>query len=153
MMDPAALGRLRVLAQETLAELTREVCESIDPLQVYEVALAGNATMTQLLLGIDPEPLGVAPFIMVSAIFPDVAASELGIDIHPRAKAFLMPSLGAYVGGDIISGALASGMDRDKRLRLFIDVGTNCEIILGDGEKILATAAPAGHAFEAASIQ
>ncbi len=153
MMDPAALGRLRVLAQETLAELTREVCESIDPLQVYEVALAGNATMTQLLLGIDPEPLGVAPFIMVSAIFPDVAASELGIDIHPRAKAFLMPSLGAYVGGDIISGALASGMDRDKRLRLFIDVGTNCEIILGDGEKILATAAPAGPAFEAASIK
>lgn len=153
MLDSEALGRLRVLAQETLAELTREVCQSIDPLQVYEVALAGNATMTQLLLGIDPEPLGVAPFIMASAIFPDVAASELGIDIHPRAKAFLMPSLGAYVGGDIISGALASGMDRDKRLRLFIDVGTNCEIILGDGEKILATAAPAGPAFEAASIK
>ncbi|PHX75704.1 MAG: metal-binding protein [Actinobacteria bacterium] len=153
MMDPEALGRLRVLAQETLAELTREVCESIDPLNVYEVALAGNATMTQLLLGIDPEPLGVAPFIMASAIFPDVAASELGIEIHPRAKAFLMPSLGAYVGGDIISGALASGMDRDKRLRLFIDVGTNCEIILGDGERILATAAPAGPAFEAASIK
>lgn len=153
MMDSEALGRLRLLAQETLAELTREVCESIDPLNVYEVALAGNATMTQLLLGIDPEPLGVAPFIMASAIFPDVAASELGIDIHPRAKAFLMPSLGAYVGGDIISGALASGMDRDKRLRLFIDVGTNCEIILGDGERILATAAPAGPAFEAASIK
>ena len=153
MMDPEALGRLRLLAQETLAELTREVCESIDPLNVYEVALAGNATMTQLLLGIDPEPLGVAPFIMASAIFPDVAASELGIEIHPRAKAFLMPSLGAYVGGDIISGALASGMDRDKRLRLFIDVGTNCEIILGDGEWILATAAPAGPAFEAASIK
>ena len=153
MMDPDALGRLRHLAQETLAELTREVCETIDPLNVYEVALAGNATMTQLLLGIDPEPLGVAPFIMASAIFPEVAASELGIEIHPRAKAFLMPSLGAYVGGDIISGALASGMDRDKRLRLFIDVGTNCEIILGDGEKILATAAPAGPAFEAASIK
>ena len=153
MMDPEALGRLRLLAQETLAELTREVCATIDPLNVYEVALAGNATMTQLILGIDPEPLGVAPFIMASAIFPDVAASELGIEIHPRAKAFLMPSLGAYVGGDIISGALASGMDRDKRLRLFIDVGTNCEIILGDGEKILATAAPAGPAFEAASIK
>ena len=153
MMDPDALGRLRHLAQETLTELTREVCETIDPLNVYEVALAGNATMTQLLLGIDPEPLGVAPFIMASAIFPEVAASELGIEIHPRAKAFLMPSLGAYVGGDIISGALASGMDRDKRLRLFIDVGTNCEIILGDGEKILATAAPAGPAFEAASIK
>lgn len=155
MMDATALDRLRGFAQQTLAELSAEVCEEagVDPLNVYEVALAGNATMTQLALGIDPEPLGVAPFIMVSASFPDVQASELGINVHPRAKAVIMPSLGAYVGGDIVAGALASGMDRDKRLRLFIDVGTNCEIILGDGEKILATAAPAGPAFEAASIK
>lgn len=155
MLDPLALDRLRALAQATLSELTREVCEEagINPLHVYEVALAGNATMTQLVLGIDPEPIGVAPFIMASADYPDVEASELGISIHPRAKAVILPSLGAYVGGDIIAGALASGMDRDKRLRLFIDVGTNCEIILGNGEKILATAAPAGPAFEAASIR
>ena len=155
MMDATALDRLRGFAQQTLAELSAEVCEEagVNPLNVYEVALAGNATMTQLALGIDPEPLGVAPFIMVSASFPDVQASELGINVHPRAKAVIMPSLGAYVGGDIVAGALASGMDRDKRLRLFIDVGTNCEIILGDGEKILATAAPAGPAFEAASIK
>ncbi len=155
MMDPTALDRLRSLAQSTLSELTAEVCEEagINPLHVYEVALAGNATMTQLVLGIDPEPLGFAPFIMASADYPDVEARELGITIHPRAKAVVLPSLGAYVGGDIIAGALASGMDRDKRLRLFIDVGTNCEIILGNGEKILATAAPAGPAFEAASIK
>ena len=155
MMDSTALDRLRGLAQQTLAELSAEVCAEagVDPLNVYEVALAGNATMTQLALGIDPEPLGVAPFIMASAAFADVQASELGINVHPRAKAVIMPSLGAYVGGDIVAGALASGMDRDKRLRLFIDVGTNCEIILGDGEKILATAAPAGPAFEAASIK
>lgn len=155
MLDPTALDRLRGLAQATLAELTKEVCDEagINPAFVYEVALAGNATMTQLLLGIDPEPLGVAPFIMASADYPDVEASELGITVHPGAKAVILPSLGAYVGGDIIAGALASGMDRDKRLRLFIDVGTNCEIILGNGEKILATAAPAGPAFEAASIK
>jgi uncharacterized 2Fe-2S/4Fe-4S cluster protein (DUF4445 family) len=155
MLDPTALDRLRALAQATLSELTNEVCTEADinPLNVYEVALAGNATMTQLVLGIDPEPLGVAPFIMASADYPDIAASELGLSIHPRAKAVILPSLGAYVGGDIVAGALASGMDRDKRLRLFIDVGTNCEIILGNGEKILATAAPAGPAFEAASIK
>ncbi|MFA5918745.1 MAG: ASKHA domain-containing protein [Candidatus Nanopelagicaceae bacterium] len=155
MLDPLALDRLRSLAQATLSELTNEVCEDagINPLHVYEVALAGNATMTQLVLGINPEPIGVAPFIMVSADYPDVEASELGISIHPGAKAVILPSLGAYVGGDIVAGALASGMDRDKRLRLFIDVGTNCEIILGNGEKILATAAPAGPAFEAASIR
>ena len=155
MLDPLALDRLRSPAQATLSELTNEVCDEagINPLHVYEVALAGNATMTQLVLGINPEPIGVAPFIMASADYPDVEADELGISIHPRAKAVILPSLGAYVGGDIVAGALASGMDRDKRLRLFIDVGTNCEIILGNGEKILSTAAPAGPAFEAASIR
>ena len=155
MLDPNALEKLSSLAQETLNQLTQEVCieAGIDPLHVYEIAIAGNATMNHLLLGIDPEALGVAPFIMSSADFPDVGAAEIGISIHPRAKAVILPSLGAYVGGDIIAGALASGMDRDKRLRLFIDVGTNCEIVLGDGEKILATAAPAGPAFEAASIK
>ena len=155
MLDPTALDRLRDLAQKTLAELTDEVIaeSGIDRLNVYEVAIAGNATMTQILLGIDPEPLGVAPFIMASASYEDIPATEVGINIHPGAKALLIPALGAYVGGDIVAGALASGMDRDKRLRLFIDVGTNCEIILGDGEKILATAAPAGPAFEAASIK
>ena len=155
MLDPEGLNKLRSLAQQTLAELTEEVITEagINRINVYEVALAGNATMTQIVLGIDPEPLGVAPFIMASAVYPNVRATELGLNIHPLAKALIMPSLGAYVGGDIIAGALASGMDRDKRLRLFIDVGTNCEIILGDGERILATAAPAGPAFEAASIK
>jgi len=155
MMDSSALEKLRGLAQQTLSELAAEVIAEagVDPLTVYEVAVAGNATMTQLLLGINPEPLGVAPFIMVSADYAGVKASDVGIAIHPRATAAILPSLGAYVGGDIVAGALATGMDRDKRLRLFIDVGTNCEIILGDGEKILATAAPAGPAFEAASIK
>lgn len=155
MMDPEGLVKLRHLAQETLAQLTREVCEEaqVDANNVYEVALAGNATMTQILLGIDPEPLGVAPFVMATADYQPVSASELGLSIHPNGKAIILPSLGAYVGGDIVAGALASGMDRDKRLRLFIDVGTNCEIILGNGEKILSTAAPAGPAFEAASIR
>lgn len=155
MLDPDALPKLSGLAQETLNQLTQEVCleAGVSPLHVYELAIAGNATMTQLLLGINPEPLGVAPFIMASADYPNIDVKEIGIAVHPRAKAVIMPSLGAYVGGDIIAGALASGMDRDKRLRLFIDVGTNCEIVLGDGDKILATAAPAGPAFEAASIK
>jgi len=155
MLDPEGLSKLRSLAQQTLSELTEEVIleSGVDRNNIYEVALAGNATMTQIVLGIDPEPLGVAPFIMASASYPNVRAIELGLNLHPLSKALVMPSLGAYVGGDIISGALASGMDRDKRLRLFIDVGTNCEIILGDGERILATAAPAGPAFEAASIK
>ena len=73
--------------------------------------------------------------------------------MHPRAPAFVFPSLGAYVGGDIVAGMLATGLTRDRRLRLFIDVGTNSEIALGSSERVLATAAPAGPAFEAAQIR
>jgi uncharacterized 2Fe-2S/4Fe-4S cluster protein (DUF4445 family) len=155
MLDPDALGRLTERAHATLDELTREVCEEgeVAPAEVYEVALAGNATMTQLALGIDPEPLGVAPFVMSTRAVPEVLAADLGVRVHPRARAYVFPSLGAYVGGDIVAGMLASGMDRDKRLRLFVDVGTNCEIVLGDGSRVVSTAAPAGPAFEGAAIR
>ncbi len=155
MLDPEALGRLQGLAAETLQELAREVCVEggVDPARVYEVALAGNATMTSLVLGIDPEPVGVAPFITVSHEYPYLPAAELGLELHPRARATVFPSVGAYVGGDIVAGLLATGMTRDKRLRLFIDVGTNCEIALGSSERIVCTAAPAGPAFEAAQIR
>ena len=155
MMDPLAADRLRDAAQDTLAELTTDVLKEagVEPQEVYEVALAGNATMTALVLGIDPEPLGVAPFIMSSRTLPSLLASDLGLVLHPRARAVVFPALGAYVGGDIVSGMLATGMDRDKRTRLFIDVGTNCEIVLSDGDTILSTAAPAGPAFEGGAIR
>jgi len=155
MMDPDALGRLQALAAETLDELAQQVCVEgdVDPGHVYEVAIAGNATMTALVLGIDPEPLGVAPFVMTSAQPPVVLAEELGLHLHPRARAVMFPALGAYVGGDIVAGMLATGMDRDKRTRLFIDVGTNCEIVLSNGDTILSTAAPAGPAFEGGAIR
>ena len=155
MIDPLAADRLRDAAQDTLAELTNDVLKDagVEPHEVYEVALAGNATMTALALGIDPEPLGVAPFIMSSRTLPSLLASDLGLALHPRARAVVFPALGAYVGGDIVSGMLATGMDRDKRTRLFIDVGTNCEIVLSDGDTILSTAAPAGPAFEGGAIR
>ncbi len=155
MLDPAALDRLTGLAKQTLAELAATVCEQggVDPAEVYEVAVAGNATMTHLVLGIDPEPLGVAPFIMSTRLYPEVLAADLGIAVHPRARAVVFPAFGAYVGGDITAGLLASGMDRDSRTRLFIDIGTNCEIVLGNDDWLLATAAPAGPAFEGAAIR
>jgi uncharacterized 2Fe-2S/4Fe-4S cluster protein (DUF4445 family) len=155
MLDPAARDKLRHLAQETLAELSEAVCKAADvrPEEVYEVALAGNATMVHLVLGIDPEPLGVAPFIMSARLLPEVRAHDLGVPAHPQARAVVFPAFGAYVGGDITAGLLASGMDRDPRIRLFIDIGTNCEIVLGGRDWLLATAAPAGPAFEGASIR
>ncbi|HEV2372015.1 MAG TPA: ASKHA domain-containing protein [Streptosporangiaceae bacterium] len=155
MVDPGALGRLTQLAHETLAGLAEEVCAQagVSPADVIEVALAGNATMTHIALGIDPEPLGVAPFIMSARTLPDVLAADLGLTVHPRARAFVFPAFGAYVGGDITAGLLAAGMDRDPRTRLFIDIGTNCEIVLGNRDWLVGTAAPAGPAFEGAAIR
>jgi uncharacterized 2Fe-2S/4Fe-4S cluster protein (DUF4445 family) len=155
MLDPAALDTLGRLAHETLAQLAAEVCAQagVDPAEVAEIAVAGNATMTHIAMGIDPEPLGVAPFIMVARQLPEVLAADLDVPAHPRARAFIFPAFGAYVGGDITAGLLASGMNRDARTRLFIDIGTNCEIVLGNRDWLLATAAPAGPAFEGAAIR
>ncbi|HEV7844753.1 MAG TPA: ASKHA domain-containing protein [Thermoleophilaceae bacterium] len=155
MLDEGALDALQARAQETLAQLTQEVCAEagVDPGEVYEITICGNVTMTQMALGMDPEPLSMAPFIVTTHEFPQLLAADLGVPVHARAPAFVFPSLGAYVGGDIVSGMLATGLTRDKRIRLFIDVGTNSEIALGSQEGVVATAAPAGPAFEAAQIR
>lgn len=154
MMDPNALKLMRDAAVNTLNELLVEACHAagISSENIYDVAIAGNATMMELLLGIDPEPVGVAPFITVAREWPLLKAREVELRSHPGACVYIFPLFGAYVGGDIVAGALATGMDRDKRVRLLIDVGTNCEIVLSDGDNMLTTAAPAGPAFEAASI-
>jgi uncharacterized 2Fe-2S/4Fe-4S cluster protein (DUF4445 family) len=155
MMDPDALAALGGRVHETLSSLVSEVCGEgeVDPCEVYEITVCGNVTMMHLALGIDPEPLSMAPFVVSTHSFPEVLARDFGVSVHPRAPAFVFPSLGAYVGGDIVSGMLATGLTRDRRLRLFIDVGTNSEIALGSVDRVLATAAPAGPAFEAAQIR
>ena len=155
MMDPTALDMLRDRAHETLMTLTTEVCEEagVDPAEVYEIVVAGNMTMLQLALGIDPEPLSMAPFTIVARRLPEAKATDFGVRVHERAPAVLFPALGAYVGPDIVAGILATGLTLDKRTRLFIDVGTNSEIVLGSSARALATAAPAGPAFEAAQIR
>jgi uncharacterized 2Fe-2S/4Fe-4S cluster protein (DUF4445 family) len=155
MLDDQALGALRARAIETLVELTQETCEEagVAPEEVYEIVVCGNVTMVQLALGIDPEPLSMAPFVVATHELPPTTAADFGVAVHPRAPAFVFPSIGAYVGGDIVAGMLATGLTRDRRLRLFIDVGTNSEIALGSADRVLACAAPAGPAFEAAQIR
>lgn len=154
MMDPQAGLLMQKAALDTFNELIEEVTSEakVDKNQIYALSIAGNATMVQLLLGVDPEPVGVAPFITAAQTWPIMTAGEIGIDVLPSARCYTFPSFGAYVGGDIVAGVLATGMDRDKRTRLLIDVGTNCEIVLSNGDTMLSTAAPAGPAFEAASI-
>src|SRR5262249_51904721 len=108
---------------------------------------------THLVLGIDPEPLGMAPFIMATRLFPEVLAADLGIGVHPRARAVVFPAFGAYVGGGITARLPAPRVGRDARIGLFVDIGPNCEIVLGTREGLLATAARAGPAFEGAAIR
>jgi uncharacterized 2Fe-2S/4Fe-4S cluster protein (DUF4445 family) len=155
MMDDGALEMLQRHAHETLQKLTDEVCAEaeVDPAEVYEVVVAGNQTMIQIALGIDPEPLSMAPFTVVARRMPEATATDFGVRVHRRAPAVMFPALGAYVGPDIVAGILATGITLDRRVRLFIDVGTNSEIVLGSSAKTLATAAPAGPAFEAAQIR
>jgi uncharacterized 2Fe-2S/4Fe-4S cluster protein (DUF4445 family) len=155
MLDEGALERLQAHAHETLRTLTGEVCAEagVDPREVYEAVVTGNVTMIQLALGIDPEPLSMAPFTIAARSLPEAQAADFGLVLHERAPAVLFPALGAYVGPDIVAGILATGLTLDRRVRLFIDVGTNSEIVLGSSAQALACAAPAGPAFEAAQIR
>jgi uncharacterized 2Fe-2S/4Fe-4S cluster protein (DUF4445 family) len=155
MLDDGALERLQEHAHETLRTLTDEVCTEagVDPAEVYEVVVTGNVTMIQLALGIDPEPLSMAPFTIAARRLPEAKAGDFGLAVHERAPAILFPALGAYVGPDIVAGVLATGLTLDRRVRLFIDVGTNSEIVLGSSGGAVACAAPAGPAFEAAQIR
>jgi len=155
MLDDGALARLREDAHETLQTLADEVCAEagVDAPDVYEIVVTGNVTMIQLALGIDPEPLSMAPFTIAARRLPEAKATDFGLAVHERAPAVLFPALGAYVGPDIVAGILATGLTLDRRVRLFVDVGTNSEIVLGSSAGALACAAPAGPAFEAAQIR
>ena len=114
--------------------------------------MVGNATMLHLLLGIDPTPISMVPFTPAFHGPLDLEARDAGLEIHRNGRVQTLPLIGAYVGADIVSGLIATGLGREDRLRLFVDVGTNGEIVLGSSRRILATAAPAGPAFEGSQI-
>jgi uncharacterized 2Fe-2S/4Fe-4S cluster protein (DUF4445 family) len=151
---PQALEELREAAVATIGGLVTEVCAEagIEPESIYHAVLAGNSTMLHLLLGADPSSLAVAPFTTVFRDRVDVAARELGLPIHPEARLQTFPLLGAYAGADTTAGILATGIGRGESTSLLVDIGTNGEAVLAAGGRIVATAAPAGPAFEGAEI-
>jgi uncharacterized 2Fe-2S/4Fe-4S cluster protein (DUF4445 family) len=148
------LGELQAQAAATINTILDQLSlESGVPRErIYEITVAGNCTMQHLLLGIDPEPISMTPFAPAIARGLSVRADALGLAIHPHGRVYLFPHLGAYVGGDIVAGLLATALPRGDRLRLFVDVGTNGEIALGSDGRTVSTAAPAGPAFEGAEI-
>jgi len=155
MNGPGAIEELQEAVVTTmntiLDELYRE--SGVLPAQTYEAVVVGNVTMLHLLLGIDPTPLSMSPFTPAFMDQLSVEARELGLRIHPHGYVQTLPALGAYVGADIVAGVLATGIVREDKLRVFVDVGTNGEIVLGTAQRALATAAPAGPAFEGSQIK
>jgi len=134
-----------------LDDLYREA--GVSPDRTYEAVVVGNVTMLHLLLGIDPTPISMMPFTPTFMDALSVPASEVGLRIHPAGFIQTLPALGAYVGADIVSGVLATNIAREDKMRVFVDVGTNGEIVIGSSQRTLATAAPAGPAFEGSQIK
>ena len=109
--------------------------------------------MLQLALGIDPEPLSMAPFTIAARSLPQATAADFGVAVHPARARRHFPRARRVRRAGHRRRLLATGLTLDRRVRLFIDVGTNSEIVLGSSSRALATAAPAGPAFEAAQIR
>jgi uncharacterized 2Fe-2S/4Fe-4S cluster protein (DUF4445 family) len=157
MTEPGGLQTLQSRIVETINTLIDEqlTTSGVARENVYEIVAVGNATMLHLLFGIDPEPIAQYPFIPGIEESMTLPAASIGLHAHPEARLTTLPHLGAYVGADIVAGVLATGLTRNKddKIRLYIDVGTNGEIVLGSSRITLSTAAPAGPAFEGAQIK
>jgi uncharacterized 2Fe-2S/4Fe-4S cluster protein (DUF4445 family) len=144
----------QLIIHQTINPLIHTLCRQnkIKSTSIFRMAVSCNTVMWHLLLGIDPSPLGVAPFKLANRKPKSREARDLGIDIVPQALIDIVPSISAYVGGDIVSDIESSHMMRDNALSLLIDIGTNGEIAIRDGEKMLVTACAAGPAFEGLRI-
>ena len=119
---------------------------------ITAVTCAGNTTMTHLLLKIEPSYIRKEPYIPAVNFMPVIRAAEVGIKVNPRGLLACFPCIGSYVGGDIVSGVLASGMDNTDQLSLFIDLGTNGEVVIGNKEYFVACSTSAGPCFEGGGL-
>ena len=148
------LRRLQRLVVETINDILAELRprNRIEHYEIQEVVIAGNTTMTHLLLGLDPRYLREEPYIPALTMPPKLVAGELGLDVNELARVHLMPAVGSYVGGDITAGVISSGMYAADALTLFVDIGTNGEIVLGNKDWLIACACSAGPAFEGGGV-
>ena len=120
---------------------------------ISTITMAGNTTMTQLLLAIDPRYLRRAPYVPASTMYPPFQAATIGIDLEEHVIALLYPAISSYVGGDIVAGIMGTGLYREEELTLFLDIGTNAEIVIGNKDWLACTACSAGPAFEGGGIE
>lgn len=146
---------MQLAVVETLNQILEQLITTagIERSAIYQAMVVGNGTMLHLLLGVQARSIALAPFVTAFSDSRTVAATEIGMEIHPHGQVTTLPIIGAYAGADTVAGLHATGLARQKDLWLFIDVGTNSEIALGSAERLLATSAPAGPAFEGSCIR
>lgn len=149
--------RQRVL--DTINNLLETACKRVKldegrvtPDQIVKVTIAGNSTMTHLLLGIPSASIRLSPFVTAVNHPPEVSGREIGLNVNPEAVVDCLPGVASYVGADITAGALSSGLDDAEDVTLFIDVGTNGETVLGNRDWMVTCACSAGPAFEGAGV-
>ena len=152
---PEGLERLRTVVVETINEIVGRLISrsGVDMEEVSTVAIAGNTTMTQLFLGVEPRSIRRAPYVPAANVYPPLPARSLGINLAEHTTALIYPLISSYVGGDIVAGVMGSGLYRSDKLTLFIDIGTNAEIVVGNREWLACTACSAGPAFEGGGIK
>ncbi|MGI6778261.1 MAG: ASKHA domain-containing protein [Acetivibrionales bacterium] len=148
------LERLHNAVISSVNELVEELLtkNSLKNEDVQVMVCAGNTIMTHMLMNVSPTFLRLEPYIPAATKFPTVKAKELGIKINPEGRIVTLPSVSSYVGGDIVSGILATMINKTEELTLFIDIGTNGELVLGNKEWLVTCSCSAGPAFEGSGI-
>ncbi len=151
-------GGLKKLQQAVVATINGVIEELLTQSRVNikhvgHLIVAGNTTMTQMLLGLDPKYIRLAPYTPIANFFPPVKASSLGIKLKKQVYLFSFPAVASFVGGDIVSGIVGSGIYQRKTLTLFMDIGTNGEIVVGNSEWMVAASCSAGPAFEGGGVK
>jgi uncharacterized 2Fe-2S/4Fe-4S cluster protein (DUF4445 family) len=142
------------LVRETLNRLLKQAAQerSIHTDEIYRAVVAGNSTMIHLFAGVPPSSIRLMPFITAVNQFPPIPAREIGLEVNPEATVDCLPGIASYVGADITSGVVSSNMCDTGELTLFVDIGTNGEMVLGDCTWLIACACSAGPAFEGAGV-
>jgi uncharacterized 2Fe-2S/4Fe-4S cluster protein (DUF4445 family) len=154
MLHPEGAGEMTVAVRKALDRViaTLAMRAGIKRAEILEFAIVGNPIMHHLLLGIDPTPLGGAPFALATDRAVRTTAAELGLRAHPGARVYVLPCIAGHVGADTAGVILSEQPHRAEGLTLVVDVGTNAEIVLGDRRRLLAASSPTGPAFEGAQI-
>lgn len=149
------LDHLNRLVIDNIIELIGKAVSksNVDPDEIELLVASGNTTMTHLFFGVDPKYIREEPYIPTANLFPPARGGELGVKINRDAVVYATPGVASYVGGDITSGILASGLYKSRELSLFIDIGTNGEIVLGNEEWLMAVACSAGPCFEGGGVR